>query len=124
MIIVGMSCLLSFMAFALGNLTERFRNGVIAGIVSFIIFMSIGATFENVNKQKYISSFNAAKTTYSDFMDNEDISPIERAQILNKIIETNQMLAEEQVEVSQWYSFIITNENKQSVISLTPIRTD
>ena len=73
-------------------------------------------------RKRVCASFEAKKGTYESAMKDENITGFERLQITQNIMELNGDLASEQVNVTQWYNFNISEENRNKTLSLTPIK--
>lgn len=98
---------------------------VVAALIT-ILFFAVGyisiTSIVNVENQQFCASFEAKKTTYELSIKDENITGLERLQITQNIMELNGDLASEQVNVTQWYNFNISEENRNKTLSLMPIK--
>lgn len=107
---------------------DKAKPVVMYGIAALIVilFFAIGyvpiTSKVNVESQQFCASFEAKKGTYESAMKDENITGFERLQITQNIMELNGDLASEQVNVTQWYNFNISEENRNKTLSLTPIK--
>ena len=88
-------------------------------VLMLCLSMFIGArihirTFENGIKQ-----FESAKATYSEAIKSNDISGMERIEIVNKITEENKTLARLKYDATKWYYFYLPDN---LVDNLEPIK--
>lgn len=118
---------------AMGILYETYWEDKVSPIVMWVVaaliiifFFAIGyistTSMVNVENQQFCASFEAKKTTYELSMKDENITGLERLQITQNIMELNGDLASEQVNVTQWYNFNISEENRNKTLSLTQIK--
>ena len=117
----------------MGILYETYWEDKVSPIVMWVVaaliiifFFAIGyistTSMVNVENQQFCASFEAKKTTYELSMKDENITGLERLQITQNIMELNGDLASEQVNVTQWYNFNISEENRNKTLSLTQIK--
>lgn len=87
-------------------------------LVSLICFFGwLGANVNNNKLREEIASFESAKITYETALKDEDLTGLERIEIIGKIAEQNQWLASKKVEVSHWYNFHLD----KSILEIEPI---
>lgn len=74
-------------------------------VVVLCLSTFIGARIHIRMFESDIKQFESAKTTYSEAIKSEDISGLERIEIVNKITEENKTLAKLKYDVTKWYYF-------------------
>jgi hypothetical protein len=57
-----------------------------------------------------VEEFNTAKTVYEEALANDDLSGLERIEIVEKIVEENKWLAKTKYNVKQWYCWFLPDE--------------
>ena len=57
-----------------------------------------------------VEEFNSAKTVYEEALANDDLSGLERIEIVEKIVEENKWLAKTKYNVKQWYCWFLPDE--------------
>lgn len=87
---------------------------VILGLCTFVGARIHIRIFENDVKQ-----FESAKATYSEAIKSNDISGLERIEIVNRITEENKTLARLKYDATQWYYFYLPDN---LVDNLEPIK--
>jgi hypothetical protein len=131
-IAIVVSILVGGLGFCLGMLADSFaeRKWAIAASKFLIVVLTVGGLaggwlvmteYDYVEREKFIATFSAQKITCEAAMESENITPIERAAIVTRIMEQNSELAEEKVSIVRWYNFHLSNEVKQRVLDLEPI---
>lgn len=78
----------------------------------------LGANIKNNYLRKEIASFESSKMTYEISLKDENLTGLERIEIVNKIAEKNEWLAGKQVEVQMWYNFYL----KKDILEVEPIK--
>ena len=88
-------------------------------IVLFSCFFGwLGANINNNELRKEISSFESSKRTYEIALKDENLTGLERIEIVNKIAEKNEWLAGKQAEVQVWYNFYL----RKDILEVEPIK--
>ena len=90
--------------------------------VCIVVGGKVGAQIKNAAIKEYVASFQAVKATYEMSLSSETLSGLERIAILDTAIEKNSALAAKQASIDMWWNFGITEENKDLLLSLTPIQ--
>lgn len=57
-----------------------------------------------------VEEFNSAKTVYEEALANDDLSGLERIEIVEKIVKENKWLAKTKYNVKQWYCWFLPDE--------------
>lgn len=57
-----------------------------------------------------VEEFKTAKTVYEEALANDDLSGLERIEIVDKIVEENKWLAKTKYNVKQWYCWFLPDE--------------
>ena len=78
----------------------------------------IGAFMEKEDLKKDIASYQASKYTIEQSLNNEQLSGLERIELVKLANEKNQWLERTKYKVKQWYSFYL---DKELVLSLEMI---
>ena len=78
----------------------------------------LGANINNNELRKEISSFESSKRTYELALKDENLTGLERIEIVGKIAEKNEWLASKQTEVQMWYNFYL----KKDILEVEPIK--
>ncbi|MGN0961033.1 MAG: hypothetical protein ACI4PF_02395 [Christensenellales bacterium] len=81
-------------------------------------FSYIGAFLDREQLNKEIASYQASKYTIEISLENDDLTGLERVELVKQASEKNEWLARKQYEVQQWYRFYL---NKNAVLELKPI---
>ena len=80
-------------------------------IVVFVVVLSlsvfIGARIHIRMFENDIKQFESAKATYSEAIKSNDISGLERIEIVNRIAEENKTLARLKYDATKWYYFYL-----------------
>lgn len=88
-------------------------------IVLFSCFFGwLGANINNNELRKEISSFESSKRTYELALKDENLTGLERIEIVGKIAEKNEWLASKQAEVQVWYNFYLSKD----ILEVEPIK--
>ena len=92
-------------------------------IVVFVVVLSlsvfIGARIHIRMFENDIKQFESAKATYSEAIKSNDISGLERIEIVNQITEENKTLARLKYDATKWYYFYLPDN---LVDNLEPIK--
>lgn len=81
--------------------------------------MFIGARVHIRMFERDVKQFESAKATYSESIKSEDVSGLERIEIVNKITEENKTLARLKYDATKWYYFYLPDN---LVDNLEPIK--
>lgn len=102
------------------NIARQKRRGIIFTIITIMVFISIFCLayfsisyYCTISYEKQIAGYEAQKITIEQSLDNEDLSGLERIELVNKASELNEWLAEEKIEISKWTKFDIYNSVKE-----------
>lgn len=93
-------------------------TGFFFAVLLFLLFVQT----TNINKEKFCAEFEAKKFTYETAVADKNITGLERLQITSNIMDINADLAEEKVDIVQWYNFTVSDESIEKILSLTPIQ--
>lgn len=126
----GIGILFSILAVATIALINEFTyncdlldwNGKIQIIIFVIVLclsMFIGARVHIRMFERDVRQFESAKATYSEAIKSEDITGLERIEIVNKITEENKTLARLKYDATKWYYFYLPDN---LVDNLEPIK--
>lgn len=90
-------------------------------VVVLVLCLSvfIGARIHIRKFENDIKQFESAKATYSEAIKSNDISGMERIEIVNKITEENKTLARLKYDATKWYYFYLPDN---LVDNLEPIK--
>lgn len=94
----------------------------VAGLAITVLIFFLLSQCTNIGKEKFCAEFEAKKFTYETAVADKNITGLERLQITSNIMDINANLAKEKVDIIQWYNFVVTDENVERVLSLTPIQ--
>lgn len=73
---------------------------------------------DNINVKKYYYEFLATKETYESIISNQNLNGLERFEISKVALENNKYLAVKKVDMQEWYSWYISEENKALILNL------
>jgi hypothetical protein len=90
-------------------------------VVVLVLCLStfIGARIHIRMFERDVRQFESAKATYSESIKSEDVSGLERIEIVNKITEENKTLARLKYDATKWYYFYLPDN---LVDNLEPIK--
>ena len=90
-------------------------------VVVLVLCLStfIGARIHIRMFERDVRQFESAKATYSELIKSEDVSGLERIEIVNKITEENKTLARLKYDATKWYYFYLPDN---LVDNLEPIK--
>lgn len=94
---------------------------VLPALIVALLTCFFGWIGENINNNyllKEIASFESSKRTYEIALKDENLTGLERIEIVNKIAEKNEWLAGKQVEVQMWYNFYLSKD----ILEVEPIK--
>lgn len=101
------------------HLTTYGKINIVVAIVILGLSMFIGARVHIRTFESDIKQFESAKATYSEAIKSEDISGLEKIEIVNKITEENKTLARLKYDATKWYYFYLPDN---LVDNLEPIK--
>lgn len=88
-------------------------------VLVLCLSMFIGARVHIRMFERDVRQFESAKATYSEAIKSNDISGMERIEIVNKITEENKTLARLKYDATKWYYFYLPDN---LVDNLEPIK--
>lgn len=94
---------------------------VLPALIVSLLTCFFGWLGENINNnylREEIASFESSKRTYEIALKDENLTGLERIEIVNKIAEKNEWLAGKQVEVQMWYNFYLSKD----ILEVEPIK--
>lgn len=100
-------------------LTTYGKINIVVTVVVLGLSMFIGARIHIRMFEGDIKQFESAKATYSEAIKSENISGLERIEIVNRITEENKALARLKYEATKWYYFYLPDN---LVDNLEPIK--
>ena len=100
-------------------LTTYGKINIVVAIVVLGLCTFVGARIHIRMFENDIKQFESAKMTYSEAIKSEDISGLERIEIVNKITEENKILARLKYDATKWYYFYLPDN---LVDNLEPIK--
>lgn len=100
-------------------LTTYGKINIMVAVAVLGLSMFIGARIHIRMFENSVKQFESVKATYSEAIKSEDISGLERIEIVNKIAEENKALAKLKYDVSKWYDFYLPDD---LVDNLEPIK--
>lgn len=100
-------------------LTTYGKINIVVAVVVLCLSTFIGARIHIRMFESDIKQFESAKATYSEAIKSNDISGLERIEIVNKITEENKTLARLKYEATKWYYFYLPDN---IVDNLEPIK--
>lgn len=100
-------------------LTTYGKINIMVAVVVLCLSTFIGARIHIRMFESDIKQFESAKATYSEAIKSNDISGLERIEIVNKITEENKTLARLKYEATKWYYFYLPDN---IVDNLEPIK--
>lgn len=100
-------------------LTTYGKINIVVATVVLGLSTFVGARIHIRMFESDIKQFESAKETYSEAIKSEDISGLERIEIVNKITEENKTLARLKYDATKWYYFYLPDN---LVDNLEPIK--
>lgn len=100
-------------------LTTYGKINIVVAVVVLGLSMFIGARIHIRMFENDIKQFESAKATYSEAIKSENISGLERIEIVNRITEENKTLARLKYDATKWYYFYLPDN---LVDNLGPIK--
>ena len=100
-------------------LTTYGKINIVVAVAVLGLSMFIGARIHIRRFEYDIKQFESAKMTYSEAIKSEDISGLERIEIVNKITEENKTLVRLKYDTTKWYYFYLPDN---LVDNLEPIK--
>ena len=88
-------------------------------VLVLCLSMFIGARVHIRMFERDVKQFESEKATYSESIKSEDVSGLERIEIVNKITEENKTLARLKYDATKWYYFYLPDN---LVDNLEPIK--
>ena len=101
------------------HLTTFGKINIVIAVAVLCLSMFIGARMHVRAFENDIRQFESAKATYSEAIKSDDISGLERIEIVNKITEENKTLAKLKYDATKWYYFYLPDN---LVDNLEPIK--
>ena len=100
-------------------LTTYGKINIVTAVVVLCLSTFIGARIHIRMFEGDVRQFESAKATYSEAIKSEDITGLERIEIVNKITEENKALARLKYDATKWYYFYLPDN---LVDNLEPIK--
>ena len=100
-------------------LTTYGKINIVVAVVVLCLSTFIGARIHIRMFEGDINQFESAKATYSEAIKSNDISGLERIEIVNRIVEENKTLARLKYDATKWYYFYLPDN---LVDNLEPIK--
>ena len=100
-------------------LTTYGKINIVTAVVVLCLSTFIGARIHIRTFEGDVRQFETAKATYSEAIKSEDITGLERIEIVNKITEENKALARLKYDATKWYYFYLPDN---LVDNLEPIK--
>ncbi len=100
-------------------LTTYGKINIIIAVAILGLSMFVGARIHIRMFENDIKQFESAKATYSEAIKSNDVSGLERIEIVNRIAEENKALTSLKYEASKWYYFYLPDN---LVDNLEPIK--
>lgn len=100
-------------------LTTYGKINIVVAVAVLGLSMFIGARIHIRRFENDIKQFESAKMTYSEAIKSENISGLERIEIVNQITEENKILARLKYDATKWYYFYLPDN---LVDNLDPIK--
>lgn len=80
------------------------------GAIGIMTITLLASVIESACYKEQIYSYKATKHTYEVALQDEDLTGLERLNIVQSIVEKNEWLAQTQHYASQWYGFHLPRE--------------
>lgn len=100
-------------------LTTFGKVNIVIAVVVLCLSTFIGARIHIRMFEGDVRQFESAKATYSEAIKSNDISGLERIEIVNRITEENKALARLKYDATKWYYFYLPDN---LVDNLEPIK--
>lgn len=101
------------------HLTAYGQINIVVAVVVLGLSTFLGARIHIRRFESDIKQLESAKATYSEAIKSNDISGLERIEIVNKITEENKTLARLKYDATKWYYFYLPDN---LVDNLEPIK--
>jgi len=124
-VFIGVLIISVMFAFVAIDSMYRVKFWKIAGVFAIAILVSvilcIPVRFMALNSNyEYIQKYKSLKITYETSIKSDNLTGLEKIQIVNKIADINSELAKKQYISTRWYGFEIPKE----ITELEPIKID
>jgi len=124
-VFIGVLIISVMFAFVAVDSMYRVKFWKIAGVFAITILVSvilcIPVRFMALNSNyEYIQKYKSLKITYETSIKSDNLTGLEKIQIVNKIADINSELAKKQYISTRWYGFEIPKE----ITELEPIKID
>ena len=105
--------------------TEKIINriSIVVCVMCVVLGGVIGISVANINLKQDIEGFSAIKETYMMAVSNNEISGLERLQIVDTAIDQNKRLARRKASIDAWWNIAIDPNLKDQLKELTPINS-
>lgn len=100
-------------------LSKYGKINIVVVVITLCLSTFIGARAHIRMFEGDIKQFESARATYSEAIKSEDISGLERIEIVNKITEENKTLVRLKYDATKWYYFYLPDN---LVNNLEPIK--
>lgn len=107
-LVVGVAAM--FIGFVVAIETDHQWISFILSAICGLMVAGICILVSRHSLKVQVEEFNSAKTVYEEALANDDLSGLERIEIVEKIVEENKWLAKTKYNVKQWYCWFLPDE--------------
>lgn len=90
--------------------TEHRWIPILSAAISGLVVVGIFILVSRYSLKMQVEEFKTAKLVYEEALANDDLSGLERIEIVDKIVEDNKWLAKTKYNVKQWYCWFLPDE--------------
>lgn len=90
--------------------TEHRWIPILSAAISGLVVAGICMLVSRYSLKMKVEEFKTAKLVYEEALASDDLSGLERVEIVNKIVTENKWLAKTKYNVKQWYCWFLPDE--------------
>lgn len=95
--------------------------GIVIMVTILIVGVLIPIQLDNSSMEQYIAGYKSTKSTYTEAINNESMTGLEKINLVKDLVNENEYLAKKQSTINRWWNFDISKTNKTALLELTPI---
>lgn len=99
-----------FVGITIVFITEHRWIPILSAAISGLVVVGICMFVSRYSLKMQVEEFKTAKLVYEEALASDDLSGLERIEIVNKIVTENKWLAKTKYNVKQWYCWFLPDE--------------
>lgn len=99
-----------FVGITIVFITEHRWIPILSAVISGLVVAGICMFVSRYSLKMQVEEFKTAKLVYEEALASDDLSGLERIEIVNKIVTENKWLAKTKYNVKQWYCWFLPDE--------------